>query len=342
MSDHANHAPGQTSGLLNKLSRILCSLLIVCACLPIFTNAQSSRGPSIVNVGLYLKHLRVDESNSTFEASAYYWYTVQKRGDLPKSYYDSITSLEFVNAVSLRDSVIETKWIEGGQTYYKTGIINGTFYFSVDLKKYPKDVQKIPFIIESRLSTIKDLELRPHGGPNVEYDSTIKVQGKHIDHSEASVDTSGYNTDFGDVDVGKKQYSRYIATYFVKRPGSHFWIKIVIPNLFLLIIAYLVFFIPAKELEVAVGCTVTSLLASIALKWSIDNSLPSASYTTSADRLFYLFYFLITLALVESVITYNLNRRGRLKKEKVVEFACQVAYPVILFFGIIAIMISGD
>lgn len=321
----------------------LLSLLLA----PLTVTAQSRTRPERINIGIYLKHLRIDENSGRFESIAYYWLKVQRKDNKPIEYYDSITSLEFTNGINETDSILERKWVENGKYFYKTGKIKGTFSFTADLEKYPLDIQVIPFIIESRLSTVGELEFledpetKPNGSAGVFYDTSINMQGREISGARVRIDSSKYNTNFGDPDKGQREYSRYTAEYIVKRPESSFWIKIVVPNLFLLIIAYLVFFIPARELEVAVGCTVTSLLASIALKWSIDNSLPSVPYTTSADRLFYLFYFLITAALVESVITYNLNKKKEYKLERTIEMGFQIGYPIILFFGITAIMWRG-
>lgn len=134
--------------------------------------------------------------------------------------------------------------------------------------------------------------------------------------------------------MGKAQYSRLTYGIVVKRSYLSFILKILIPNILLLVIAYLVFFIPSRELEVAVGCTVTSLLSSIALKLTIDSGLPKVGYTTYADQMFYLFYFLITSALVQTVFTYNLSKKGNIELENKLERMGRILYPVLLILGL--------
>ncbi|HKR07458.1 MAG TPA: hypothetical protein VJY62_22680, partial [Bacteroidia bacterium] len=108
-------------------------------------------------------------------------------------------------------------------------------------------------------------------------------------------------------------------------------------NFLLLITSYLVFFIPARQLEVAVGLTVTSLLASIALQLTFQNALPEVGYLTKADKMSYLFYSLITFALVQTVVTFHLENKYKIELANRLEIMGRIFYPVILVFGLIAI-----
>jgi hypothetical protein len=56
------------------------------------------------------------------------------------------------------------------------------------------------------------------------------------------------------------------------------------------VLAYLVFFVPARELEVAVGLTVTSVLACIAFQLTVAGDLPHIGYVVTSDRIFHLCY----------------------------------------------------
>jgi hypothetical protein len=301
-------------------------------------------------IGIYVKYLTIEEATSTFRSDAYYWISIRKSDNKSFEYYrDSLSALEFINAVEIiRDDVQETKWIIKNVQdtfFYKTGMIRGVFSYNADFRNYPQDTQEIPFIIESPLLTAEQMQLRGEEDPSYPYryamyiDSNIEIRGRSISNIVVGSENSRYNTDFGDKSVGKKEYARYTATFFVQREYTSFLLKILIPNILLLVIAYLVFFIPANELEVAVGCTVTSLLASIALKWTIDSTIPNVGYTTSTDQMFYLFYFLITLALVQTVITYNLRKRGKEKLERNLDLAGRYLYPSILILGLLWILI---
>ncbi len=301
------------------------------------------------DIGIYLKHLIIDEESSTFRADAYYWLTVRRTDNRPLSYYrDTLSALEFVNALDIVDSaVVEYKWIKkfgNEEFFYKTGIVRGTFSFNADFRDYPKDEQEISFVIESPLLTSDQLQFYGEYDSTYKYmyaayiDANISLPGRTVSNIEVATSMSEYNTDFGDKSVGKKEYAGYKASYFIQREYTSFLLKILIPNLLLLIISYLVFFIPARELEVAVGCTVTSLLASIALKWTIDSTIPNVGYTTNTDKMFYLFYFLITMALVQTVVTYNLQKSGNDWLERRLDVASRYIYPIILVLGLLSIL----
>lgn len=328
------------------------SVIVLITLLLIYSNCvsqSSNRLARKAEIGLYLKYLTVEEDRSVFRADFYYWITTERIDDLSiDAYKDSLTLLELINAVEIIDeSVIESKWIKKADNktyYYKQGLIHGTFSYKADYRKYPKDVQDIAIIIESPLLTSSEFEFSCEPDSSnlsscaVYIDPNIEILGKDIDGIAIKSAVNRYKTDFGDNAVGKKDYARFRVSFFIKRDYTSFLLKILIPNILLLIIAYLVFFIPAKELEVAVGCTVTSLLSSIALKWTIDSSMPNIGYTTSTDKIFYLFYSLITFALVETVVTYTLSKKGYDKLEIKIDYLARFIYPLALFVGLFLIL----
>jgi hypothetical protein len=313
-----------------------------------YSNSSNVHSPRKAEIGLYIKYLTIEEENSTFQSDAYYWITIKKTDNKSLKYYkDSLSVLEYINGVTITEETFESKWIikEKADTFfYRTGLMRGTFSYNADFRKYPQDIQELGFIIESPLLTTENLKLEGEEDKNsscnyaLYADSTIQIRGRHISSMAVQSETSRYNSDFGDKSIGRKEYSRYKAILYVERENISYLLKILVPNILLLVIAYLVFFIPAKELEVAVGCTVTSLLASIALKWTIDSSIPNVGYTTSTDKMFYLFYFLITLALVQTVITYNLQKIGRDRLEKRLDMVGRFLYPIILAVGLFIIL----
>jgi hypothetical protein len=298
-------------------------------------------------VGIYLKYINIDEGNASFYADLYWWITIKADSEFIRKdsiaafnqYDSSFSQLEFINAIEIKSNEIqESKWIwkNGERYFYKTGNLKSSFNFIPDFRKYPIDNQELPIIIESPLLTADMLELKPEvivDSSKKFIDKMVEIKGYTIDKVFGKSINNNYSTDFGDKYTGFKHYSRLTYTLDIKRNYLSYFLKIFLPNILLLVIAYLVFFIPAKELEVAVGCTVTSLLASIALKLTIDNNLPNVGYTTYSDELFYLFYFMITGALVQTVITYNFNKAGKHKAEYYLELFGRIFYPITLILG---------
>lgn len=304
-------------------------------------------------VGIYVKSLNMNEEQGTFYADFYWWIRLPYDSSLvrvdPDSLYNyynnTVSQIEFMNAIELTSEVInETKIIKDSSQksfFYKTGNLKGTFNYVPDFKKYPIDQQILQIVFESPLLTKEQLSLVPeinNDSVNNFLDHLVDIKSHDIIRVETKNTLTEYETDFGDQSMGKAQYSRLTYGIVVKRSYLSFILKILIPNILLLVIAYLVFFIPSRELEVAVGCTVTSLLSSIALKLTIDSGLPKVGYTTYADQMFYLFYFLITSALVQTVFTYNLSKKGNIELENKLERMGRILYPVLLILGLFFIL----
>jgi hypothetical protein len=85
---------------------------------------------------------------------------------------------------------------------------------------------------------------------------------------------------------------------------------------------------------VAVGLTVTSLLASIAFQSSLSDSLPDIGYLTTADRIFHLSYFLIMTAMAQMVYQYNVDIQGDKRRVQLIDTIGRVLYPIVFFGGV--------
>jgi hypothetical protein len=125
------------------------------------------------------------------------------------------------------------------------------------------------------------------------------------------------------------------------RDYGAYLIKILIPLVIILVLAYLVFFVPARDLDVAVGLTVTSVLACIAFQLTVADDLPSIGYIVTSDRIFHLCYFLIMTAMAETVYTHNLEKRGHENTAARIEHWARFLYPTLLILGFFAIMAHG-
>ncbi len=60
----------------------------------------------------------------------------------------------------------------------------------------------------------------------------------------------------------------------------------------------------------AAALTVTSLLSAIAFQFSVNSDLPEIGYLIYVDKIFYTTYFLIAVAMVESLWTFFLDATG--------------------------------
>jgi hypothetical protein len=315
-----------------------------------------------MRIGLYVNAVReVDWRAQNFLVDFYWWI----RYPCPTSDEERkrLEALEFVNgnlgmgqeakAQSLEHETQEWKMIEGenGAERYVSFRTIGRFYFQANFQRYPFDRQVLPIVIEHEVLTADELELvddeesyqrgkepRERWGlaplmqvPDLKITGATRTFGPHL-----------YSTNFGDPDVvGETRFARVTFAIVVGRSYWPYLLKILFPLLIIVTLAYLVFYVPARELEVAVGLTVTSVLASIAFQLTVADDLPNIGYLVTSDLIFYLCYFLIMTAMVETVYTHNLEKKGRKALADAVERAARLLYPAILVLGLFIIIARG-
>lgn len=293
-----------------------------------------------VKVGIYLKSF-IPNNDDTFYADLYWWTKVPTSIDY--KLVDEYSKIEFTN-LKESDQFSITEKSETKNFYYITGVCKGTFMYTSNYKDYPIDSHKIPIIIESVNLTNNIIRLIPDldsykNNKFQGFNENIKLDNFIILSSSFDKKTQIYNTNFGDPKLTKNSnYSQLDYNINIKRKSFSYLSKILIPCILLSLIAYLVFFIPADKLDVAVGCTVTSLLAAIAVQLSTATDIAHGGYLTISDKIFYLFYTLMCFALVQTVYSYNLDSNGKTKFSNQIEMSGRFAYPIILILGLLIIL----
>jgi hypothetical protein len=326
--------------------------------------ASGTRHPKRrMRIGFYINAVReVDWSAENFLADFYWWI----RYPAPASDDDRklAEALEFVNgnlgvaaearAEVLEHEIQERKTISGpdGAEMYVAFRSVGRFYFAPNFARYPFDRQSLPIVIEHEVLTAEELELvddeesyRRAGGPEERWGlaPTVRVTDLEIQRATRIFKTEEYRTNFGDpmIQDAATSFARVIFTIEAARDYRSYLIKILIPLFIIVVLAYLVFFVPARELEVAVGLTVTSILACIAFQLTVADDLPDIGYIVTSDLIFYLCYFLIMTAMAETVYTHSLEKRGRESTAARIEHWARFLYPSLLFLVIFVIVASG-
>ena len=169
---------------------------------------------------------------------------------------------------------------------------------------------------------------------------TVRVPGLEIERATRKFQTQMYQTNFGDPTIrdATTRFARVTFAIEASRDYKSYLIKILIPLVIIVVLAYLVFFVPAREMEVAVGLTVTSILACIAFQLTVADDLPNIGYVVTSDMIFHLCYFLIMAAMAETVYTHHLEKRGRKSAAATIERAARYLYPSLFLVGFLAIL----
>lgn len=312
--------------------------------------------PVNIFTGMYVKSLSIDKTADVFYAEIYFWfrYDADIVGLGLFDLEQDLDVLEFVNG-TIEDIVI----LEGyhiGDQYYLNGGLRGYFRYTPDYKDYPFDTPLLPIIIEHSdlgsdyivfvADTISFNRTKTAAGYNT-FSEEIKIGEMRVKGTDFVLTNINYNTDFGDIEAPIiSEYSRLTFRILLERDYTSFAYKAIIPLIIVLTVAYMVFYVPAVELELSGGLTATSLLAAIAFQWTINSELPNVSGIILIDKVFYLAYFLIMASMVQTVYTYNLEnsmadadeqkKRNRLSNR--LEMMGRILYPV-TFFGYILYII---
>ena len=273
-----------------------------------------SEGPTICKTGIYVKTIRIHEAEELFEVLFYYWVRVDSID--VNTDYSHVSNIEFVNAESESELDYDTLDVSN-RMYLAIGSCKAQIPYKANFKRFPFDVQSLIISLESKVDGYDNLVYIPDNLTPpinaVEHKSIDILNGDQffIKNLSARPSKYTYETNFGDPNIeGYDSYSRMDFIIEVDRDPKGMMQKIVLPLLVVLILSYLVFFIPDYEIGTASALTVTALLAAIAFQWTLNDDLPKVSYLTMVDKIFYLVYVYIFYAMAQTVYTFNLNKHG--------------------------------
>jgi hypothetical protein len=330
--------------------------VIVAGFLTLKGQETETPAPIRCKTGIFIKTLRIHQTEEQFEVMFYWWLRVDS-ADINTDYTD-IAAIEFINSESEVDTDL-VQFDTANSAYYVVGTCKGLFPYKADYHKFPYDIQSLKIAIENKLLNSDDIVYVPDDLTtpiNLFKDHRIEIlNGDQFKIAALTTksDPYTYKTNFGDPSVEPHEtYSRIEFTLNVNRDPVGIMQKLALPLLVVLILAYLVFYIPDFEIGTASALTVTALLAAIAFQWTLNDALPKVSYLTLVDRIFYLVYIYIFYAMFQTVITYNMNQVAEklmssnetkaLKLQKLsdaIEWHSRYLFPI-SFFAIIYYMIQ--
>lgn len=328
------------------IKNVLLTLLVLFVSLGQFVLGQA---PMKLKVGLYIRSLSINNKEKHAIIDLYYWYKFKLPKDTSdlKSYYQ----LEVTNGDLIFNEIQEERMIK--DTFYISGHMKGNFQFDANYVNYPFDKQKLMIQFEHPFFTKEEVVLVPDEASYKKckirkefwgLSDSLQADGLYAHKSEFVEGSRVYETDFGDPEIEETEssYSNISFFIYVSRDAVPYTLKFMLPLIIILCLAYLVFYIPADALDLAAGLTVTSLLAGIAFQWTISDDLPGVGYLTCVDRIFYLSYSLIMVAMVQTIWTYHLDKNGNVKLADALEIGGRWLFPILFFGGTTYFIISAS
>lgn len=275
---------------------------------------------------------RVDSSDKSFHAEFYISIKSEREVD--------VSSIEFTNAYRGQLSnqpLISVREIHAGGADNHFGPdlkvfkVSGKFMFRPDLRTYPFDTQRFsisfqpastasPFFIQPPRADVRDEDFDIDGW---------NLEGQYVGSNQ---DIITVIQDY----VGEERiipFYKFNYTWVVKRRTIDYYLRVIFPLSFILLVAYFSIFIPDSRFESVVAIQVTALLSSIALYLSIPK--PESDSATLSDEIFMFTYMVVSLMIGLSILRVNAAIRN------IPVFGFIVAFFQTFFFPVFAaLMIS--
>ncbi len=270
---------------------------------------------------------RIDDTEKTFAAD---FYLSMNADNGP-----SIDQIEFANAFMDHKSGSRQVTVhplhEGGPSdtypsHMKIYQVSGKFMLDPNYNNYPFDVQRFaidlrpkhgefPFIVQPMQKELRQKVFETEGWDN---------RDLYVAYERQSV--SIYDTKKLEPSVVPFYKSSFV--WVAKRSATDFYMRVVVPLIFIAIVAYLAVFIPTGHFEAIVTIEVTALLSAVALYITIQRvDLDSA---TLSDKIFVFNYMIFSLMIAISILRINKYVAQQLHFKHALGIVHTVVIPILL------------
>jgi hypothetical protein len=283
-----------------------------------------------------IRIFRIDDSEKSFGADFYLSMSDENN--------PNIDMIEFSNAfldqkTNSRHVSIQTLHDGGPSDLYPSSMkvyaVSGKFMLDPNYKNYPFDVQRFT------------VELRPKRGdaPFIVQPLKRELRGKAFDSEgwDTLDDYVSYDQDFIPIVDTKTLEPRIIPFYkgsfvwVLKRNATDFYLRVVVPLIFIMIVAYLAIFISSANFESIVTIQVTALLSAVALY--ITTPKVDSDTSTLSDRIFLFNYMIFSLMIGISILRVNRFVANGLHLKRALAILHVVFIPI--FVALMAVYVYG-
>jgi hypothetical protein len=306
----------------SRVGRLMLTLLVaaglgsIAVALP--GPAQAERAdPQPVIVGAYINDIQeLDTERGTYTIDFYMWF----RWKDPQ--VDPTDSIEVMNSNAMENTTSSATGGLGGRPFtdeprvmpdgskYQGFRYQGVFSKSMDLHRFPFDIQRLPVLMEDVNQDNRELEFVLDTTP-VTINAQVTIPGFKIGTPTLTVVAHQYPTAFGDLTAPPDStYSRIVLAVPVTRDALPYLVKIMLPIVIVVLITSLIYMIPARLEDARTGIGVTAMLTMVALQWSTDADLPSVEYLMMVDVI-----YIVSMAYILIAMGYTVFASRRSTQE---------------------------
>ena len=341
----------QLRGIDNLLQEVLNNRIIQ-------LNGKFMSQAQVVYVGIDFNDVsELDAQESTFTSDIFLWFRF-------KGEFDD-NNIEFINIYDPKDNDLGTPILKRKSTIEKdvttvTYRLKIPFKIDFDFQDFPLDVQVLPiFFRHKALTRDKLIYVVDVQGMDIDklkdYSNTsdtkiFSVGGWHIkdvaffQNVQKNDSTLGLPELFGERQ--RIEYSRFNVTITINRYLLNFILKNLLPTIFLIILGYFAFFIPATSFGTRLSLGTNMIVATSLFHIKLAAELPKIDYLILIEYFFFLVYFLAIFVIGAATTAHlRLEREDddcQLFVERLDLFG-KIVYPSLLlvFVGVIAYFYKG-
>jgi hypothetical protein len=273
-----------------------------------------------VQIGVVMMGItNISEKTGTWDADFYLyerWRAVP--GFTPQT--------EVVNEGTRHSTQFDTTELEDGFCQ-RSRRLQSTLRQMFNLRRFPFDEQRLLLEFSDDQFTVRDVRYAD-AARALGFDLGVRenVPGWKVDeHIEFSHQPRNFA-----LETGAPAYDYASVAVPVSRYVTYHLTKYFLPLLVIVVIAFSVFWVDAEDLSSQVTIGVTCVLAAIAFQLAEASCLPEVSYLTLADRVYAVSYLAIGLAVLETIYSNGLARRGKTKAAAQTDRWCRVLFPAAL------------
>jgi hypothetical protein len=179
--------------------------------------------------------------------------------------------------------------------------VAGRFMFDPKFDNYPFDTQRFsidirpkrddaPFIVQPPPPLLRDRVVISDGW---------EPKAQYVGYDEDFVPT----TDASSHEQSIVPFYKATFVWLMARQTTDYYLRVVVPLAFILIVAYLSIFIPREYFEAIVTIQITALLSAVALYLALPKI--DADTATLSDRIFLFIYMAVSIMITISIMRVN-------------------------------------
>jgi hypothetical protein len=250
-----------------------------------------------------IRAFRVDDNEKSFFAEFYLAMHDDGKGtsiediDFANAFLDPRTNDRQINIRVLNQSGTSAAYPDHMKIYH----VAGRFMFDPDFANYPFDVQRFSIDIRPKRDDAPFIVQPP---PPLLRDRTVVT-----DNWVPKQQYVGYDEDFVPTTDAKSHEQSIVPFYkasfvwLMSRQTTDYYLRVVAPLGFILLVAYLSIFIPRDYFEAIVTVQITALLAAVALYLALPQV--DADTATLSDRIFLFIYMAVSIMIAISIMRVN-------------------------------------